>query len=55
MYHDMQMMVWNEGGELIPMFYNFLDGATKKVRGFKAMPAYELGAYRAPRAIWLES
>ena len=55
MYHDMQVMVWNEGGELIPMFNNFLDGATKKVRGFKAMPAYELGAYRAPRAIWLES
>jgi peptide/nickel transport system substrate-binding protein len=55
MYRDMQMMIWNEGGELIPMFNNFLDGAIKKVKGFKPMPAYELGAYRAPRQVWLES
>jgi peptide/nickel transport system substrate-binding protein len=55
MYHDMQRMIWDEGGELIPMFNNFLDGATKKLKGFTPMPAYELGAYRSPRQVWLES
>jgi peptide/nickel transport system substrate-binding protein len=54
-YRDMQHTVHDESGELIPMFNNFLDGATKKLGGFKPMPAYELGAYRSPRQVWLES
>jgi len=55
MYRDMQMLVWDDGGELIPMFNNFLDGGVKSLKGFKPSPAYELSAYRAPREVWFES
>ncbi|MEA2779533.1 MAG: peptide/nickel transport system substrate-binding protein [Rhodospirillaceae bacterium] len=55
MYRDLQLMVHDDGGELIPMFNNFLDGGTKRLKGFKPMPAYELSGYRAPAQVWLES
>ena len=54
MYHDLEMLVSDDCGELIPMFNNFLDGAVKGLKGFKPNPAYELGAFRAPRHVWLE-
>jgi peptide/nickel transport system substrate-binding protein len=55
MYRDMQVLVVDEGGELIPMFNNFLDGATKNLKGFKPNPAFELSDYRALREVWLEA
>jgi peptide/nickel transport system substrate-binding protein len=55
MYRDMQALVVDEGGELIPMFNNFLDGARKNLNGFQPSPAYELGGYRAIREVWLAS
>jgi peptide/nickel transport system substrate-binding protein len=38
MYHDLQVMVVEDGGELIPMFNNFLFGGTDKVAGFVPSP-----------------
>jgi peptide/nickel transport system substrate-binding protein len=55
MYREMQLLVRDDCGELIPMFNNFLDGATRNLKGFKPSPAYELSDYRAAREVWLES
>jgi len=55
MYGEMQTLVVDDCGELIPMFNNFLDGARKNLKGFKPSPAYELSAYRAVREVWLDS
>ena len=54
MYGEMQTLVVDDCGELIPMFNNFLDGARKNLKGFRPSPAYELSAYRAIREVWLE-
>jgi hypothetical protein len=43
MFHDLQMMVYEDGGELIPMFNNFLDAASSTVRGFVPIPTFSLG------------
>jgi len=48
MFHDLQVMVYEDGGELIPMFNNFLDAASSTVRGFVPMPTFSLGGLRAP-------
>ena len=55
MYHDMQLMVHDDCGELIPMFNNFLDAASVKVKGFVAMPTFSLGGLRAAERIWLDT
>ena len=38
MYHDMQMMIREDGGLIIPMFNNFLFGARDKIGGFVPAP-----------------
>ncbi len=38
MYHDLQMMVYETGGEIIPMFNNYLFGATDMLDGFVEAP-----------------
>jgi peptide/nickel transport system substrate-binding protein len=38
MYHDLQTLVVNEGGEIIPMFNNFLFAASKSVAGISRSP-----------------
>lgn len=55
MYHDMQQMVYEDGGSLIPMFSNYIDGGTKNVRGFVPSPVRQMSNYRAPEKVWLTS
>jgi peptide/nickel transport system substrate-binding protein len=55
MFHDLQVMVNEDGGELIPMFNNFLDAASVKVKGYVPMPTFSLGGLRAGERVWLES
>jgi peptide/nickel transport system substrate-binding protein len=38
MYHDLQVMVHEDGGEVIPMFNNMLFGARKEVAGLVRSP-----------------
>src|SRR3546814_2886853 len=38
MYHDLQTLVVDDGGEIIPMFNNFLFAASKSVAGFSRSP-----------------
>ncbi len=38
MYHDLQLMIHEDGGEIIPMFNNFLFGSRDEVTGFVASP-----------------
>ncbi|MEA2779372.1 MAG: peptide/nickel transport system substrate-binding protein [Rhodospirillaceae bacterium] len=55
MYHDLQAMVVDDCGELIPMFNNFLDGATIKVKGFVPTPTQEMSGLRAAEKVWLDA
>ena len=38
MYRDLQMMVSDDGGEVIPMFNNYIFGTRKNVKGFVRAP-----------------
>ncbi|MGE0006009.1 MAG: ABC transporter substrate-binding protein [Parvibaculaceae bacterium] len=54
MYHTLQMMIHDDGGALIPLFNNYLDGASHSLKGFVSMGTFELSGYRAPEQVWLE-
>ncbi|MBI3898265.1 MAG: ABC transporter substrate-binding protein [Gammaproteobacteria bacterium] len=52
MYQDLQSMVQDDSGEIIPMFHNTIDAGSKKLRGFIASPASEMSGYRAAEMVW---
>jgi peptide/nickel transport system substrate-binding protein len=54
MYRELQLMVHEDGGTIIPMFYDFLDAALRKVRGFVPAPTFQMSGYRAPEKVWLD-
>ncbi|MBI3899901.1 MAG: ABC transporter substrate-binding protein [Gammaproteobacteria bacterium] len=54
MYHDLQMMLYEDSGTIIPMFNNTVDAGTAKIGGFNPLPTYELSGLRAPEKVWLE-
>jgi peptide/nickel transport system substrate-binding protein len=51
MYHDLQMMVHEDGGVVIPMFNNFLFGGAANVEGF--VPAPVLTGLRIAEQLYL--
>jgi len=55
MYHDLQLMVYEDGGELVPMFVNLLDAGRSEVKGFVPSPRDQMSGLRAPERVWLES
>jgi len=55
MYRELQMMIHTDGGALIPMFNNYLDGAAKAVKGYVPMGTFELSGYRVSEQVWLEA
>lgn len=55
MYQDMQLMIHEDGGELIPVFNNFLDAGAKNLRGFVPTPTRQMSGQRAPEKVWFEA
>ena len=53
MYHDLQMMIYEDGGEIIPMFNNFLFGARDNIGGF--VPAPVLTGLRCAEQLYFTS
>ncbi|BBO73236.1 ABC transporter substrate-binding protein [Desulfosarcina widdelii] len=55
MYCEMQTMVHNESGLVIPCFVNNLDGVSDKLHGIPNQPLGPVGASEWPEFAWLES
>jgi peptide/nickel transport system substrate-binding protein len=55
MYHDMQHMIYEDGGSLIPMFSNYIDGGVARLRGFVPSPLRQMSNYRAIEQVWFAS
>jgi len=55
LYHDAQLIVHNESGEIIPVFNNFIDAASKRLQGFVPTPTRQMSDYRAPEKVWFAS
>ena len=53
MFHDLQMMVWEDGGALLPLFANRLYASTSKVEGLVRSPQFT--AFRAAEQLYFTS
>lgn len=54
MYRELELLVRDDSGEIIPMFNNTLDAASSKIKGFVPMATLQMSGYRAPEKVWLE-
>jgi peptide/nickel transport system substrate-binding protein len=50
MFHEMQLMLWEDGGALIPMFANRLYASSSKVDGLVRSPLFT--AFRAAEQLY---
>jgi peptide/nickel transport system substrate-binding protein len=55
MYAELQRIVWETGGYLIPVFANTIDAASNRVHGLRPNINSELMAGRLGEYVWLES
>ncbi|WP_035485750.1 ABC transporter substrate-binding protein [Geminicoccus roseus] len=55
MYTQLQTMIRDDGGALIPMFNDFVDASTEQVKNFELSPQYGLCGMRAPERVWLDA
>jgi peptide/nickel transport system substrate-binding protein len=55
MYCDMQRLIRDEGGQLIPCHINYVDAVSKKVRGLGAVPLSNGSGCEWPEFAWLDT
>jgi peptide/nickel transport system substrate-binding protein len=55
MYGDMQRILSEDGGVIIPMFIDYLDACTSKVQGFKPNPTFGFMGLRIGEKVWLSA
>ena len=53
LYGDVQRIIHEEGGNIIPVFVDYLDGLSNKVNGLKPVPVGNLGGFNFADSIWL--
>ena len=53
-YFELQKMVSDEGGAVIPMFGDYLDAASVKVKGLRPHPMFNFMGARLAERVWLE-
>jgi len=54
-YHDIQVMLVDQGSEIIPLYADALDGCSTKIKGFTSVPGMPLSGNRAAEKVWIES
>lgn len=55
MYWEMQTLVNQDGGTIIPVFHDYLDGVSSKVKGYVPNPYGDLCGQQLAELVWLES
>ncbi len=55
MYGDMQELVYNHCGTIIPLFISSLDGYSNKVKGVESYPSGMMMGYRFTELVWLSA
>ncbi len=55
MYGEMQKMISEDGGAIIPMFIDFLEAGATKVKGMGPHPLFDFMGQRLGEKVWLES
>lgn len=54
-YWELQRMVHEDGGNMIPVFADYVDALSTQVKGFTPSPVWELSGMRAAERCWLEA
>jgi peptide/nickel transport system substrate-binding protein len=54
MYGEMQKMIHEDGGVIVPMFIDFLEAGAVKVKGMGPHPMFDFMAQRLGEKVWLE-
>ena len=54
-YNEMQVMVSEEAGTIIPAYLSNVDAVSSKVKGLESNPLGGMMGYSFPEYIWLES
>lgn len=54
-YWELQALISNEGGAMIPIFGDYLDGVSTKVKGVTPHPMFNLMGARMAEKVWLDS
>lgn len=54
-YWTLQEMISNNGGAMIPMFGDYLDAVSNKVKGVKPHPMFNLMGARMAEKVWFEA
>jgi len=55
MYGEMQRMIHDDGGAIIPVFTNFIEAGQSSLRGFVPTPTRQMSGYRAAEKVWFVS
>lgn len=55
LYHDLQVMIHEDGGAAIPFFVNNVDGVRDEVQGYYPAGSFELSGMRIAERVWLEN
>jgi peptide/nickel transport system substrate-binding protein len=55
MYGEMQQLARDDGGTIIPVFADFIDARSQKLKGFEPNPTRELDGYRIVERAWFEA
>ena len=55
MYGEMQKMIWEDGGAIIPMFIDYIEGGSDKVKGMKPHPMFDLMGQRIGERVWFDA
>ncbi|MBS34673.1 MAG: ABC transporter substrate-binding protein [Thiotrichales bacterium] len=55
MYCEMQTLVHNDGGNLMPFHRNYVDAISSKVKGIPKVPLAAVGGCEFPEFVWLDS
>ena len=54
MYFDLQKMISDDGGAVIPMFIDYLEAGASRVKGMAPHPLFDLMGQRIGEKVWLE-
>ena len=55
LYFELQRMIHEDGGAIIPVFADVLDAARDVVQGFEPLPSVALSGHRAAEKVWLQN
>ena len=54
-YHDLQLMIHEDGGAAIPFFTNNVDGVRDEVEGYYPAGSFEMSGMRIAERAWLNT